>query len=185
MTHSIVAGAPVTVAMLVLGTLVVLVMAVVGLVRGRGLRPALWAALATSVVVIGVITLGSAVTGEFGGQSGVSLVPFQEIQRGLNNRGTSSWTNVVGNVALFMPLGFAIACLARSGFWARWLLAALSGFVLSTAIEITQYSFGRVADIDDVILNTSGALAGGLVGALVAVTVIRSQREHAPSQVNS
>ena len=161
--------------MLAVCVLAVLVVAVVGLARGRGLRPALWAGLAISVTMIGIITLGSAVTGQYTGDPGVNLVPFDEIQRGLNNRGTSSWTNVVGNIALFVPLGFAIACLVRGGVWARWLLATMSGFVLSTAIEVTQYAFGRVADIDDVILNTSGALVGGLVGALIGALMARQR----------
>ena len=162
--------------MLALCALVVIVAAVVGLTHGRGLRPALWAGLAISIVMIGGITLGSAVTGEFGGQAGVSLVPFQEIQRGLDNRGSSARINLAGNVAMFVPLGFVIACLVRSGFWARLGTATFTGFVMSSGIEITQYFFGRVADVDDVILNTAGALAGGFVGALIGTLVVRSQR---------
>ena len=181
MSDTVVAGAPVTGAMLAVCVLIVVAVAAVGLARGHGFRPALWAGLAISVVMIGVVTLGSVVTGQYTGEPGVNLVPFDEIQRGLNNRGTSSWTNVVGNVALFVPLAFAIACLARGGFWVRWLLATVSGLVLSTAIEVTQYSFGRVADIDDVILNTSGALAGGLLGAVIAATAMRGQRQRSPS----
>lgn len=170
----------IAVAVLVGYLLAVIVAAAVGLARGRGLRPALWTVLVLTLALIGVITLGSAVTGQFAGQPGVSLVPFQEIQRGLDNRGSSPWTNLVGNIAMFLPLGFAIACLVRGGFWARVGLATVSGLVLSAAIEVTQYSFGRVADIDDIILNTSGALAGGVVGAVVAVAVIRTRRDVDP-----
>lgn len=173
---NIIASNPLVVAALTVCVLVVVVVAVVGLARGQGVRPALWAVLAMSICAIGVITLGSVVTRQLVGEPGVNVVPFQEIQRGLNNRGTSSWTNVVGNVAMFVPFGFVIACLARGGLWGRLILATVSGLVFSAAIEVTQYSFGRVADIDDVILNTSGALVGGLVGALVAVLVTRAQQ---------
>ncbi len=174
-----VAGDPVVAGTLAIAMLAVLGAAVIGVARGRGIRPALWTGLALSVVLIGVVTLGSVVTGQFVGEPGLNLVPFQEIQRGLNNRGSSSWTNVVGNVALFVPFGFAIACLARGGLWVRWLLATVSGLVFSSAIEVTQYALGRVADIDDIMLNTAGAFAGGLVGALTAVMVILAQREPA------
>lgn len=173
---NIIASNPLVVAALTVCVLVVVVVAVVGFARGHGVRPALWAVLAMSICAIGVITLGSVVTRQLVGEPGVNVVPFQEIQRGLNNRGTSSWSNVVGNVAMFVPLGFVIACLARGGLWGRLALATVSGLVFSAAIEITQYSFGRVADIDDVILNTSGALAGGLVGALIGALVARNQR---------
>ena len=171
-----VAGNPLVVAVLAVCVLAIVVAAVVGWSRGHGVRPALWTGLILSVGVIGVITLGSIVTRQLVGEPGLNLVPFQEIQRGLNNRGTNSWTNVVGNIAMFVPLGFAIACLARGGLWGRWMLATVSGLVFSAAIEVTQFAFGRVADIDDVILNTSGALVGGLVGALVAVSVVHSTR---------
>lgn len=170
-----VTGDPVVVAVLAVCTAAVIAVAVVGLARGRGIRPALWTGLVISVLVIGVITLGSIVARQVVGEPGVNLVPFQEIERGLRNRGTNSWTNVVGNIAMFTPLGFAIACLVRRGFWARWALATISGLALSAVIEITQHSFGRVADIDDVILNTGGALVGGLVGAVVAVSIIRAR----------
>ena len=154
----------------------------VALTRGRATRPVLWACLLVSLAVIGLLTLGSAIGEGPSAAQGVNLVPFQEIDRGLNNRGTGPWRNVVGNIALFVPLGFAIACLARGGFWARMLLATVAGAVLSTGIELAQYSLGRVADIDDIILNTTGALAGGVVGAIVAVIVVRARRGGADVQ---
>jgi glycopeptide antibiotics resistance protein len=166
---------------LALGAIAVVVALVVGLVTGRGVRVALWFALAFSLAIIGVLTLGSALNSGFTAARGVNLEPFTEIDRGFNNRGTDSWRNVVGNVALFVPLGFAIACLARGGFWARATLATATGLVLSTAIEIAQYSLGRVADIDDIILNTTGALAGGVLGAAIAVTVVRARRAREPA----
>ena len=171
-----IAGDSLVVAILGVGVLTVLVVAAAGWKRSRNLRPALWTGLVITLAMIGLVTLGSVVMGPYMGAPGVNLVPFQEIQRGLNYRGTAAELNLVGNIALFMPLGVAIACLAHGGFWARWALAIVSGLVLSAAIEVTQYSLGRVADIDDVILNTSGALAGGLVGALIGALVARNER---------
>ena len=39
-------------------------------------------------------------------------------------------------------------------------VSLLLGFFTSCAIEFTQFFIGRSTDIDDVILNTAGALAG-------------------------
>ena len=159
--------------------LVAIVAGSVALVLGRGVRPVLWTCLLLTLGVIVTLTLGSAIGG--GARSGqhINLMPWQEIDRGLTNRGSGAWRNVVGNVALFMPWGFAIACLARGGFWARASAGAVTGLLLSTGIEIAQYSLGRVADIDDIILNTTGAMAGGVAGALIASIVMRARRRRA------
>lgn len=175
MNESVVHGTSVTGGMLVVSTLLLVAVGWIGWARGYGVRPALWTGLVISVCLIAVVTLGTVVTGQFTGKPGLNLVPFEEIRRGLDNRGTSSWTNVVGNVALFIPLGFAIACLVRAGWWGRWIAAAISGLVMSATIEVTQYAFGRVADVDDIILNTGGAVAGGALGAIVSVVVIRAR----------
>ena len=171
MPYIAVSGVPVTVPLLGFAVLAIIIVSV-ALVLGKGVRPAPWTCLALSLAAIGALTLGSALNSGFTGAQGVNLEPFTEIDRGLNNRGTASWLNVVGNVALFMPLGFAVACLARGGFWARAVLATATGLVLSTGIEIAQYSLGRVADIDDIILNTTGTVAGGVLGAGIAVVAL-------------
>lgn len=155
----------------------------VGLARGKGMRYALWAGLGINLAVIAVLTLGSMVTGQPHGAQGVSLVPFQEIERGLNNRGSVAWVNLVGNIAMFVPVGLAIAALARGDFWARLMLATVCGSVLSTSIELIQYTGGRVADIDDIILNTAGTLVGGVLGAAMGAVGERrrSRRAHEAS----
>ena len=79
--------------------------------------------------------------------------------------------NVIGNIALFVPLGWLLALIVRRR---RLLVAAIAGFGLSAAIEVVQSLIGRVADIDDVILNGSGAV----IGAGVAI-LIRAMRDRA------
>jgi len=74
---------------------------------------------------------------------------------------------LVLNVALFVPWGVLVRLLLRWGVVRTTATAAL----VSTLIEVTQYTgiFGligcsyRVGDVDDVILNTSGALVGALL----------------------
>jgi glycopeptide antibiotics resistance protein len=71
----------------------------------------------------------------------------------------------VGNVAIFVPLGFACALAAwpnrrqpRPGWWARVLAL---GVLFSVGIEAAQLLVpGRVTDVDDVILNGAGFLIG-------------------------
>lgn len=61
-----------------------------------------------------------------------------------------------GNILCFMPLGFLLAR-RKWGFAA----CALAGLSLSLAIEGGQYLLGSgLSEIDDLILNTLGAMAG-------------------------
>ncbi len=145
----------------------------IGARHGQATRAMLWTALVLSLLAIGVATLGSTVSLHYAGPRGLSLVPFQEIDRGLANaRGSEPWINLFGNIALFVPFGGLVACLLRVGFLGRVATAFVFGVVLSTSIEAAQYLLGRVADIDDVILNGTGSLIGGIVGAAIATIVV-------------
>lgn len=76
------------------------------------------------------------------------------------------------NVLLFVPLGFFVRLIWRRGF----VIATLSGFVMSLLIELTQLTgiYGlypcayRLFDVDDLIANTAGAFLGGLASWIVA-----------------
>lgn len=85
------------------------------------------------------------------------LTPFQEITRAWRTGLDILWFMLLGNIVMFMPLGFFPALLWRK--W-RWWKSLLVGFCASFTIEFTQFFIGRFTDIDDVILNTTGALAG-------------------------
>lgn len=67
--------------------------------------------------------------------------------------------NFLGNVIAFLPIGM-IPALA----WPRRFRAGGTGIIcmaLSLTIETVQYASGRrVADVDDVILNTLGGVLG-------------------------
>ncbi len=125
--------------------------------QGR-VRALLWLALLASVGVILWLTL-VLVFGD-GGGTGLNLRLFQEINRNLDNRDGSATLNLVGNVLMFVPVGALVAWLSRR---ARVLTAASVGLLLSVAIEATQLGLGRVGDIDDVLLNSAGALLGGVL----------------------
>ncbi len=78
---------------------------------------------------------------------------------------------VAMNVVLFIPWGI----LTRRYFNMPFVLAVLSGAFASFVIEMTQYSGGwslvgcqyRVADIDDLLANTLGALIGAIIAPLL------------------
>ncbi len=65
--------------------------------------------------------------------------------------------NLFGNLLVFVPLGLFPALLFRKESWFR---AVWVGGGLSLLIELGQYFLGRATDVDDVILNTLGALLG-------------------------
>lgn len=71
----------------------------------------------------------------------------------------SSWEGVmlVGNVALFLPLGVFVPLLWR---WNRVLPVAAVGTALSLSIEGMQFVIGRAFDVSDVFLNTLGTALG-------------------------
>jgi glycopeptide antibiotics resistance protein len=110
----------------------------------------------------------------------IQLVPFHFVSDiatdtagdGLFTALTAAATlQVVFNILLFVPLGIIVR-----GFYSRGLLAtSLVGLAISLVIEATQYTaiWGlyscsyRLADVDDVMTNTLGAVLGGLLGPLL------------------
>lgn len=90
-----------------------------------------------------------------------NLVPFNDALSYLWKDGLAqgfSELNVYGNILLFIPLGIYLQIfLKKKQVW-RSLLAVVG---VSVFFEIFQLAFGIGAtDIDDVILNTIGGLAG-------------------------
>lgn len=101
--------------------------------------------------------------------STVQLVPLDTID--LLLRGSQSARQLGGNLLLLAPMGLLvpIAWRAARPFWrtVAW------GIAVSIAIEGLQFLFGvlagefyRVVDIDDVILNVLGVVAGRIVFAV-------------------
>lgn len=89
------------------------------------------------------------------------------------------------NVVLFAPLGFFLRVLLRRGI--GW--ATVTGFLVSLAIELTQKTGNwgayhcsyRSFDVDDLILNTTGALLGSLIALPLARLLLR--RGSAPATI--
>lgn len=89
----------------------------------------------------------------------VNLTPFRSIRHDWNEGGRHFWVNFFGNIAYFVPAGALLPLVRSRPTSARQV--ALAAFALSGAVELAQYASGRrVCDVDDVLLNVSGALLG-------------------------
>ena len=109
----------------------------------------------------------------------LNLTPFHQSLRALRcllsacpAASGSAWllfVNVLGNVAVFFPIGLALAGALGPGSRARQVWGAISlGAGLSLAIELAQLGIpGRATDVDDLLFNTLGAALGAV--CLVAV----------------
>jgi glycopeptide antibiotics resistance protein len=88
-----------------------------------------------------------------------NVLPFRSIIDDWTKGGRGFVVNFVGNIVAFVPIGM-IPQVARPRRARTW-HAALFSLSLSLLIEGVQYTTGRrVADVDDLILNTVGGVLG-------------------------
>ncbi|CAN5640489.1 hypothetical protein BH23CHL7_BH23CHL7_00840 [soil metagenome] len=159
---------------LFVGTGVVMLTAVLSAWRARRgwtVTRAIWrsgleAAILGSLVGIAALTLDP-----FQGMIGESrfdLVPFNVLLNSI--RLGEFWVRIalfdlLGNVALYAPLGFLVALRFGRLPVTAWILLAVA---LPTAIEVLQATvLARSGDITDIIANATGAIAGFIVGRLL------------------
>lgn len=99
----------------------------------------------------------------------VNLIPFRTIveytgiaaQKGIPGF-LQFFANIFGNIIIFVPLGYFLPVFFRRMDKARRILLASAAF--STVIEILQFVLhAGSSDVDDVLLNTLGGLAGYLL----------------------
>ncbi len=116
------------------------------------------------------------------GRTGISseyrynLVLFKEIKRFIEYReelgAFAVFTNLFGNILIFMPYGFFISMASRArGFF----MTLFYSFSLSFCVEIFQL-FTKVGsfDVDDLLLNT----VGGVLGYILFVICNMIRRRH-------
>lgn len=100
-----------------------------------------------------------------------NLVLFKEIKRFWNYRDQvglfAMFTNLFGNVIIFMPFGFFMPMASR---YRSCFSAVFYSFGLSLCVETFQL-LTKVGsfDVDDLLLNTIGGLAGYVIFAVCAV----------------
>ena len=107
--------------------------------------------------------------------SAENLVPFASILQLLRETAPqTAFYNIAGNLALFVPFGILLPLLFER-LRALWPLVWRAG-VISIAIELTQVlTRARAIDVDDVILNTTGAAVGFAVYWVIAAVAQRSE----------
>ncbi|MDP4117361.1 MAG: VanZ family protein [Bacteroidota bacterium] len=113
-----------------------------------------------------------------------NLIPFRTIHNYLNFEkpinSISVVVNIIGNMGVFMPFGIILPIIlpARSHAYHIYLVL-IGSLLLSLTIELIQYltSVG-VFDVDDLILNSIGALAGYFINMIVRKKYNRTGKEN-------
>lgn len=107
---------------------------------------------------------------------GLNLVPFTEMFR--YKVGTPLfYSNVVGNILIFLPFGYFVSGYVKATKISHILFISAIG---SLTVELVQLQIGRSFDIDDIILNVIGAVAGFLL--YIALNAIK---KHMPRFLQS
>lgn len=84
-------------------------------------------------------------------QEEINLIPFRD--------GIS--LSMILNVVMFMPFGFLLPLLWKE--YQSLVRTAIIGFCFSCGIEFCQLFNRRVSDVDDLLMNTLGAIFGWLI----------------------
>ncbi len=106
--------------------------------------------------LIYILALFQVVTFQDVSWSTSNFIPFKEIFR-YNIGERLFFKNVVGNFLIFVPYGLFVSYYLDIKK-IRYIL--IISFIASLSIEYIQLIIGRVFDVDDIILNMSGALFG-------------------------
>ncbi|SHK14527.1 Glycopeptide antibiotics resistance protein [Desulforamulus aeronauticus DSM 10349] len=97
----------------------------------------------------------------------INLIPFYWLTEGVRP--------YIDNILLFIPLGFLLPCIWKK-YEALW-QTALSGMTFSLIIELSQLFNRRITDIDDLLMNTLGALIGWVIFRLLQERLAKLQEK--------
>lgn len=93
------------------------------------------------------------------GSWGINIYPLRTIKSYLKySGGFHAFTNIFGNILIFMPVTFLLACIYEKMHSIKNILLISIG--MSLFIEFIQFFIGRSVDIDDLILNVIGGVLG-------------------------
>ncbi|MEU7003350.1 VanZ family protein [Nonomuraea sp. NPDC046570] len=97
------------------------------------------------------------------GRNGVNLIPFRDLTWVTEAPAGTVFTQVGGNLLVFFALGALLP--VRSARFASLTRVAAVAATASTSVEILQYALrlGRFSSVDDVLINTVGAVLAAMI----------------------
>lgn len=105
----------------------------------------------------------------------INIIPFIVLTDTFRKSPASFIYLFLGNIIWFVPLGFYL----RKMRDCKIITIAAAGFCFSLFIEIMQYIFGTgMSEVDDLILNTTGALIGNYAACLFDKIKFRITASH-------
>ena len=112
---------------------------------------------------VGALITFTLLTGVVAIEQGINLIPFKDLFVNISRKNWYFVLQMLVNIFMFVPFG---VFLYIGGINTR--KTCLFGFLLSLGIEVFEYVTGRgIFDIDDLILNTLGALIGYLLARVI------------------
>lgn len=108
----------------------------------------------------------------------INLIPFHSIMEYISSGSANirkfAFSNVVGNIEIFIPLGVYLSLLKKDK---RVITNLLFIFLVSLFVEVIQGLLGiGAADIDDIILNCLGGLIG-ILGYKFLLLILRDEKK--------
>ena len=103
---------------------------------------------------------------------GNNFIPFKELTR-YRLGSNLFYKNIVGNILLFMPYGFFTSYYLKLD---KKRVAFFLIFLMSCSIEVVQLIIGRCFDVDDILLNLTGGMAGYFIYQLLEVLTDKMSR---------
>lgn len=85
-----------------------------------------------------------------------NFIPLREIFR-YNIGSRLFFKNVLGNMIMFLPFGFFVSYYLKND---KVFPTIVLTVIASASIEVVQMMIGRVFDVDDILLNVLGGIAG-------------------------
>lgn len=109
----------------------------------------------------------------------INLIPFYSIMEYISGRSANikafAFSNVVGNIVIFIPLGTYLSLFKNDK---RVITNLLFIFIVSLFVEIIQGLLGiGASDIDDIILNCLGGLIG-ISGYKFLLFILRDEKKY-------
>ncbi|WP_331496555.1 VanZ family protein [Romboutsia sedimentorum] len=108
----------------------------------------------------------------------INIIPFYSIKEYIFSNSATikkfAFSNVVGNIVIFIPLGTYLSLFKNNK---RVITNLLFIFIVSLFIEIIQGLLGiGASDIDDIILNCLGGLVG-IIGYKFLLFILRDEKK--------